>query len=332
MAALRVAIVGAGLMGRWHAHYAARNGARVVAIVDRDPAVALALCKRHPTAEVFPDLDECLGRAHVDVVHVCTSTRSHPELALAALARGKHVLVEKPVAGSPAETRALVETSGRLGLRLCPVHQFPFQRGFREVRRGLGRLGELVSVAYEACTAGGDGLSGEARREVLLEILPHPFSLFRALGLAEWVMTGNMTVFLSDDDLRIDHGPGVGPSLDVKISLRGRPTRNELTLIGREGSALVDFYHGFRVVEPGTVSRAAKVARPFLFGTSLLATAGANLVRRALHAELAYPGLGDLLREFYGSIQLGAPPPIVAEEMVEIADVMERVRRAARQL
>lgn len=322
---LRVAIVGAGLMGRWHAHYAVRAGARIAAIVDRDPASAQALRGRHPAAAAFSEFRECLGHSRVDVAHICTRTESHPELASEALAAGIHVLVEKPVAGSVAETNRLIDLARRADLRLCPAHQFPFQRGFRRVQQGLGRLGDLVSVEFHTCTAGGSGRPPSARREVLLEILPHPLSLFRALGLS--LLDGPSLCF-RDDYLMVHSFPDGGPSLIITIDLRGRPTRNELTLVGTRGSAYVDLYHGLSTFDAGTVSRRAKMLRPFRDGAGLVAAAAANLVVRALRNEPAYPGLGDLIRAFYDAIRSGTPSPISDEEMLDIAGVMDRVSKA----
>ena len=85
MPPLRGAIVGAGLMGGWHARYASRAGGRVVAVVDSDEAAASALVRRYPGARRFRDLADCLSAGEVDVVHVCTGAASHPRLAETAL-------------------------------------------------------------------------------------------------------------------------------------------------------------------------------------------------------------------------------------------------------
>ena len=104
---LRVAVVGAGLMGGWHARYAARF-AEVAAIVDRRREAAALLCRRFPGAAVFEELSECLKSCSVDVVHVCTDLASHGTLIETALLQGKHVLCEKPAARSARELDPLV--------------------------------------------------------------------------------------------------------------------------------------------------------------------------------------------------------------------------------
>src|SRR5689334_10614548 len=99
---LRVAIVGAGLMGRWHAFSAARAGGSIVAVVDPNQARARRLASRSRAARAFSTLDGALERA--DVVHVCTPTAAHVAVIAQALDARRHVLVEKPLAPTVAET------------------------------------------------------------------------------------------------------------------------------------------------------------------------------------------------------------------------------------
>src|SRR5215212_3832073 len=96
-APLRVAIVGAGLMGRWHAYYAARAGAEIAAIVDEDAHAARTLGRRYSRVTTFANLEACLSHSRITVAHICTPTASHVALATAALNAGAHVLLEKPV-------------------------------------------------------------------------------------------------------------------------------------------------------------------------------------------------------------------------------------------
>ncbi len=323
--ALRAAIVGAGLMGGWHARYAARAGARIAAVVDPRTEAAVALARRFAGATAFADLGECLRACPVDVVHVCASRESQAALAGAALAAGHHVLVEKPAATSAAEARRLAELAERSGRVLCPVHQFPFQPGVVWLRQGLARLGGLVRVTHVIASAGGDGLSEAGRRTLLRDLLPHPLSLFRALlgagldGGADWSILS-----ATHDDLEIA-GMRNGTRLTAVLSLRARPPRNELIVLGTKATARADLFHGFATVEEGGVSRASKVLAPFRRGAGLLGAATANLLRRAARREPAYPGLLALIRGFYASVRDGAAPPVSRDELVEAAVALERI-------
>jgi len=320
----RAAIVGAGLMGRWHARYAARAGAEVAVIVDTQPAAAAALQRRFPRARLFGSIEDCLAARAADVVHVCTGSDAHARVAETALAGGCHVLAEKPVAASRAEAARLVGLAREKGVRLCPVHQFPFQRGFARVIADTGRLGDLLRAEYVVRSAGGEGLAPKSRRALVLEILPHPVSLFRRV-LGHGVPADGWSVIVSgDDELELAGRDGVLP-LRIDIGLRARPTRNELILTGSRGTARVDLFHGYAVVEAGGTSRTAKALAPLRAGTRLLWAAGGNLARRAVEREPAFPGLRELVRRFYASIADDTPSPVDPEEVVEAAALIEHV-------
>ena len=321
---MRVAIVGAGLMGRWHAYYAAKAGAAVTAIVDRDPRMAATLQDKHPRAQTFTELRECLDRCGIDVVHVCTPSSSHVPLAAAALDGGKHVLVEKPLAGSLAATERLIALARRRDLFLNPTHQFPFQRGVQQLDRDEGRLGEPVRLAFVTCTAGGDGLAPAERRAVLLDILPHPLALFRAVLRADIRDIAWDSTLLTDDDLEL-RGTLRGVQVHALLSLRGRPTRNSLTVFGTAGTAHVDLFHGFRLIERGRPSRRTKLVQPFAFGGKVILAAGGNALSRGVHREPAYPGLAGLIARFHRAAMDGTDPPIDVAEMVDVAALREQL-------
>lgn len=325
MGRIRAAIVGAGLMGRWHAYYAARTGVQIVAVADVNHDQARALQRKYPRATVFADLPAALAATQPDVVHICTPLTTHLPLAEVALMAGCHVLVEKPLAATQAETERLLASARLAGRQVWAVHQFPFQRGVRRVRASLSRLGELVHVTYRTCSAGGTGRSAEARRGVLLEILPHPISLFLALVGADIGRLSWRVVCFTDDDLHL-HARRGNTQLSIEISLRGRPPRNELTLIGTRASAVADLFHGSSLFEPGGVGRVGKLLLPFRTSTLRLVGGASNLLGRALRREFAYPGLRELIAEFYAGLATNRASPISPAELLGVAEVLDQIR------
>jgi len=321
----RVVVVGAGVMGRWHAHATTRLGGDVTAIVDRSSAAASTLAQEHSGIRAFGDLPSALAAGEVDVVHVCTPTSSHAELAALALEHGSCVLVEKPLASSLRETEELLALAHARGLAVNPVHQFPFQPGFRRILERRAELGDVVQVAFRTCSAGGEGRSAEERRAILVEILSHPVSLFWHLLGDDFDPVTLHIVRSTDDDLDLAGMLG-GVRLDVSISLRGRPTCNELRVVGTGATALADLFHGYAVVEGGRATRATKATRPFRLGAQLVTHAGTNLAARGLRREPAYPGLRELVRRFHAAVLSGAPPPVLDSETLAAARLIERVR------
>jgi predicted dehydrogenase len=300
-------------------------GANVAAVVDVSPDAARSLAGRHDEARAFSTLEDALAAAELDAVHVCTPLESHVSLADIGLERRCHVLVEKPLATSLADTERVLAHARERKLLAAPVHQLAFQPGVRALLRRRDRLGELVRVSYRTCSAGGTGRSPEERRSVLLEILPHPASLLhRVFGEQADGAELEVVRFTSDD---LDLVGRLGDTLvEASISLRARPTRHELELVGTQATGFADLFHGYAFVERGAVSRPAKVARPFRVGGRLLAGAGVNLAARAIRREPAYPGLRELVRLFYAASIDGAEPPVGASETLFVAGLVDQVR------
>ena len=98
--------------------------------IDSNAAAGHALKAETHSAAVFQDLQQCLASVQIDVVHICTPSTSHSSLSRISLEHGAHVLVEKPGAGSIREAEELVKLAAARGLKINPVHQFPFQNGF----------------------------------------------------------------------------------------------------------------------------------------------------------------------------------------------------------
>ncbi len=320
-----VAIVGAGLMGRWHAYYARRAGASVRAVCDLQHERAAALAGRFSGARAV-DIDEAIDSA--DIVQVCLPPEIAFEIAGRVLRSGRHLLIEKPLAFDQQAARELYRLAGENNVLLTPVHQFPFQHGFRRLKATMGDLGAPVRADMMICSAGGDGLSADARRRLLLGILPHPLSVFRALfGVGALQADWKVTRFDADRLEMASEADGV--SLRIDLDLRGRPACNRLSLRADGGSAYADFFHGFSWRETGTPSRRDKLLRPFAHAVVSASAAAGNLARRALHRQPAYPGLPELIQAFYSAWATAGPPPIPDDDVIAITRLMESTAKRA---
>jgi predicted dehydrogenase len=122
---LGVAVIGYSFMGKAHSH-AWRNvsaffpdGPRVrqQVLVGRDPAALKSAAEQYGWTDTATDWRDVVTRDDVDVVDVCTPGHLHAEIALAALEAGKHVLVEKPLSNTVAESEVLVAAAARAAER-----------------------------------------------------------------------------------------------------------------------------------------------------------------------------------------------------------------------
>jgi predicted dehydrogenase len=116
---LRVAVIGAGFMARAHSH-AWRTAPRffdlparpeMSVLVGRDPGRAAAAAAEWGWESSGTDWTEVVTRDDIDVVDICSPGDTHAPIALAALAAGKHVLCEKPLANSSADAETMAKAA-----------------------------------------------------------------------------------------------------------------------------------------------------------------------------------------------------------------------------
>jgi predicted dehydrogenase len=118
---LRAGVVGAGVFGGHHARkYASLSGVQMAAVLDPHEERAEALAQPLG-ADVFEDLDAFLDA--VDLVTVASPGSTHAEIAMAALAKGRHVYVEKPLADDMGHALALVDAARASSCVLACGHQ-----------------------------------------------------------------------------------------------------------------------------------------------------------------------------------------------------------------
>jgi predicted dehydrogenase len=111
MQKIRAAVIGVGYLGRFHAQkYAQAQGCELVAVVDPRPE-ARAQVAAELTTRALAEHRELLGA--VDAVSVVTPTPAHFSIARDFLARGTHVLVEKPITETPGQARELIGLAAR---------------------------------------------------------------------------------------------------------------------------------------------------------------------------------------------------------------------------
>lgn len=148
MEPINVAVVGVGVMGSQHVEaYSRSPAARLAAVVDVREDVARQVAQRS-AARAFADTREMLENADVQAVSICTDDERHVQPALACLAAGKHVLLEKPIATTIADADAIIAAAGQAGVKLMVGQIVRFDPRYAHVKQRLdsGELGELVAA------------------------------------------------------------------------------------------------------------------------------------------------------------------------------------------
>lgn len=307
---MRIAIIGAGTMGRIHAQALRRiPSVSIAAIAAREVSPAMAELARDIGAEVLPSAEEALRRPEIEAVVVAVPTDVHQEVAVAAARAGKHVICEKPLARTLQQAEAMLDAARRAGVKLAVGHVVRYFPEYA-LAHELVQRGEVGTVGVARATRGAGhpqapgNWYGEYARSggVVLDMMIHDF---------DW--------------LRWTFGP------IVRVYARG------LTFAGHSGKdaamAMIRFASGALAYVEGSW------AYPSGFRTSLEVSGSAGLIRAASRAgqplrfEMApRDGAGGVavptggliedpyylqMRSLVGWLQGGPAPRVTAEDAFE---------------
>ncbi len=144
----RIALVGLGAMGRNHLRVLSDlEGVHLAAVCDQDANAVENASHRH-SIPGYVSVDEMLDRERLQAIVIAVPTRFHEKVGLAALDRGLHVFVEKPIASNLDEGRALVSAAKRAGRALAVGHIERFNPAVRELQRRMsaGEAGRIYQL------------------------------------------------------------------------------------------------------------------------------------------------------------------------------------------
>ncbi len=149
MATLRFGVIGLGRFGEVHCQALAHlPGVELVALCTRNEARLQELGRRFSVTQLYSDYAALLADPRVDAVSVVTMWDQHTGPVLAALAAGKHVFVEKPLASTAADCDAIVEAAARSSAACMVGHICRFNPRFAAAKREIaaGAIGKVVSM------------------------------------------------------------------------------------------------------------------------------------------------------------------------------------------
>jgi predicted dehydrogenase len=171
----RFGVIGYGYWGPQLARNLARlSMGRVTHIAELSQERRREAHREHPSTRITDSLDEVLA-SNVDAVAIATPIRTHYPLARAVLERGKHVLVEKPLADSVAHAEALAALARERGLVLMVGHTYMYSPAVEELRR-LVQSGTLGRVYYVDAVRANLGIF-QKDINVVWDLAPHDVSI-----------------------------------------------------------------------------------------------------------------------------------------------------------
>jgi predicted dehydrogenase len=163
---VRIGIIGLGFMGKTHyGIYEKLPDAEVIAIADSDPKRAAGdlsggwgNVKTGDTADQLPmdrikgmtDWRALIAMPEVDVIDICLPTPTHVEIVSAALATGKHVVCEKPMARTSAEAKQIAEAAAKANGMFMPAMCMRFWPEWEWLKRAVDdkKFGKVLSATF----------------------------------------------------------------------------------------------------------------------------------------------------------------------------------------
>jgi len=318
-----------------------RSGvAEIAAVYDRKSERAEALARYAHARPYSRELGEMLSKEHLDVVSVCTPPWLHASQTILALEAGANVLVEKPMAMSEADCRAMCNSAKRSGRQLCVSHNFLFSRAVAEASRRVdsGRAGRVESVI-------GFQMSTPRRRlpdwyealpgQLFFDEAPHLTYLSRRfLGLrepqvvhAESLVADVAAVQRTQNVVAILRGnAGIGV-----LTMTFNASRAEwgFGIVGSEESYLIDLFRDQLVVlGHGGAHTAGEVLSQTIGGIAQI-IAGSVKSGALYAARHQLYGHGELVEQFVNAVIASAPVPVPGEEGRRTIALLESICQAS---
>lgn len=301
--------------------------ADVVRVCDtREERLAL-VSSRYPGVARSTSAEEVLADEAVQAVVIATPISTHYELGLMALEAGRHVLIEKPLAGSAQQASDLMAAALRAGLVLMPGHTFlyspPVQTSADIISRG--ELGEIFFVTTSRVNLG----LHQADVSVVWDLAPHDFSILcHWLGEVPDSVSAVGRGCIVPDTLDVAfinlHFPS-GAVAHVELSWLAPSKLRRTAVVGSEKMLVYDDTSNepVRVFDSG-----ANLPDPSTYGEYRLTYRTGDIV--SPRVEVQEP-LALELADFCRAITTGAPARSTAELGLQVVTMIEAVDRSLAQ-
>lgn len=345
---VNVGIVGCGAISDVHLSILQRlANANVVALCDPSAAAREQTAQKYRVQKTYASLNEMLQQEPVDVVHVLSPAQFHAPLAVAAMQKNCHVLVEKPMALTAREAEKMVKTAQQKKVKLVVGHNHLFDAVVVKTREIIasGVLGRIAYVeswygAGLSSDGGNRALAYDARNSwfykmpgaLYQDYISHPISLLTdimgevhtAKAVAKYF---RVVPFMQTDELRVlvESDEIIG---SLCVSLAVSPRYQFLRLYGTRGTLNVDLLNKYVYLDtvpgmlPKTIGRNLSNLKQ---GKTLLGAGIKNLTRFVFGGLNLFEGTERLIRLFYRSILLDEPVPVTAEEGLLSMQLMDEI-------
>jgi predicted dehydrogenase len=319
---VRVAVIGLGYWGPNLARNLQEHpNAELVAVCDKRDAALAKISRRHPSVKTTTDIEDIWAADDIEAVAIATPVSTHHPIASAALAAGKHVFIEKPLAASTAQALDLARRAARQGRVLMPGHTFLYSPSVNCIRQLLhdDELGETYFISMSRVNLG----LHQSDVSVAWDLAPHDFSILR-YWLDETpryvTATSRNCVMPSVADVAfITLEFDSGAICHVELSWLAPSKLRRTTIVGSKKMLVYDDTSNepVRVFDSGVLVR-----NPESFGEYNLTYRSGDIV--SPHVSAAEPLLLEM-GDFCDAIRLGREPRSSCDLGIEVVRMIEAV-------
>ena len=325
-----VALIGAGLWGRHIARNLAGLGA-LKGICDHSHEQAAQIAASSGEAysgDTYPvavlSLDDILADPDIAGVAIATPAPSHHDIAIKALAAGKHIYVEKPLALSLAEATAIADAASAAGKHVMLGHLLRYHAAFIALDAAVaaGQIGALTHIRASRLAPG----RIRATESALYDLCPHDLAMIHRLmrGAEPTHISCQMICHITpgvDDIVTADMGFANGVSASIQANWMNPVKVHNLTVIGDEAALVFD----------DTKPWEAKLTR---YPMRIIRHDSAPDLERGEAVPIpitASEPLKDEMRAFLTMIETNTPPPSDIAEALYVQRLLERMENSTAQ-
>ncbi|RJX18270.1 MAG: gfo/Idh/MocA family oxidoreductase [Desulforudis sp.] len=171
-----VGVIGCGYWGpNLIRNFMQMKKTNVAKIADLDPKRLEHIKELYPSISPTNDYRGIIEDPNIDIIAIATPVKTHFKFAAEALAAGKHVFVEKPIAASTAEAKELIELAGKHRVKLMVGHTFLYTGAVRKMKEIIdsGELGEIYYINSQRLNLG----LFQQDINVIWDLAPHDLSI-----------------------------------------------------------------------------------------------------------------------------------------------------------
>ena len=308
--AVRIALVGAGRIGRTHAENLAFRlpEAAVVAVTDVNRANADRCARELQIRSVAATYQEILQRDDVDAVAICSSTDSHADFIVEAARAGKHIFCKKPIAldlASIDRALAAVETAG---VTLMVGFNRRFHANFKRIRDvvATGAIGQPHLVRITSRDSAAPPVEYvKVSGGVFLDMTIHDFDM------ARYLLGCEVTEVFATGAVLVDSGIGAAGDVDTAVVVM-RYTNGAICTIDNSRQAVFGYDQRVEVFGSGGMANCDN-SYPHSVAISTRDGVGSTAPHFGF-LEIYRETYVEEMRAFLRAVETGTQPPITGHD------------------